>query len=290
MTDISIVTTCKGRLRHLEQTLPRMVAQEGVECVVVDYGCPQGSGDWVSAHYPDVRVVRVTDDPGFSASRARNLGARAARGPWLAFVDADILLAPAFARTLRPLLRPGSFLLAEPVTGSAFGTCVCLREEFRSVGGYDEVLRNWGGEDRDLYLRLQMRGIRRGGFPAGLISTIAHDDAARLAHSDVKDTELLLKIARLYVGAKTDVLRLSGRPLPLEARGDLYQRARHAVLQAAEAGSRRVVMELSFPRHPSAPSHDGWSISSKITYTITESGEPGSPRTGDEGLDTRDRE
>jgi glycosyltransferase involved in cell wall biosynthesis len=215
-------------------------------------------------------VIRVTDDPGFCLARARNLGARAAAGPWLAFVDADILLVPDFARTLRPLLEPSTYLLAQPAGDNGYGTCLCMREDFRSVGGYDEVLRNWGGEDRDLYLRLQMRGVRRRGFPAHLIEPIGHDDQTRLARSDLKDRDLLLKIARLYVAVKIDVLRLGGRPIPFETRRNLYERARGAVLKAADSGAAQTVLEISFSQHPFAPSHEGWRIASKITYTITD--------------------
>ncbi|MBM4221050.1 MAG: hypothetical protein FJ170_03775, partial [Gammaproteobacteria bacterium] len=74
---LSFITTCKGRLQHLMQTLPKMAAQPGTETIVVDYDCPDNSGDWVAANFPAVRVVRVKDQPIFVASRARNLGAAA---------------------------------------------------------------------------------------------------------------------------------------------------------------------------------------------------------------------
>ncbi len=39
----SIITTCKGRLEHLKQTLPAMLAQKDSEVIVVDYSCPHGT-------------------------------------------------------------------------------------------------------------------------------------------------------------------------------------------------------------------------------------------------------
>ena len=42
--------------------------------IVVDYGCPDGTEAWVKQNFPEVKVVKVEDDPGFSISRARNLG------------------------------------------------------------------------------------------------------------------------------------------------------------------------------------------------------------------------
>ena len=72
MTTIACVITCKGRLHHLKQTLPLIVAMGTSEVIVVDYGCPDGTGDWVEANFPGVTVVRVDDDPGFSPARSRN--------------------------------------------------------------------------------------------------------------------------------------------------------------------------------------------------------------------------
>ena len=40
----SIVTTCKGRLGNLKQSLPTFVAEAAAEVVVVDYDCPEGTG------------------------------------------------------------------------------------------------------------------------------------------------------------------------------------------------------------------------------------------------------
>src|SRR5574343_1128333 len=105
MTAFAFVTTCKGRLHHLQQTLPLIVAEAPDEIVVVDYGCPQGSGDWVEANYPQVKVVRVTDDDGFRLARARNLGAAACSAPWICFIDADIRVGSGFVAWMRANAR-----------------------------------------------------------------------------------------------------------------------------------------------------------------------------------------
>ena len=55
---LSIVTCCKGRLEFLKRALPTFVAQSDSEVIVVDYDCPDGTKDWVAAHFPDVRVAR----------------------------------------------------------------------------------------------------------------------------------------------------------------------------------------------------------------------------------------
>ena len=48
----SIVTTCKGRLEHLQRSLPSFAAQSGAEVVVVDYDCPDGTGIGLQRTFP----------------------------------------------------------------------------------------------------------------------------------------------------------------------------------------------------------------------------------------------
>ena len=53
----------------LRQTLGPMLDQPGGSCVVVDYSCPDGAGDWVEAHHPSAWVVRVPGQAGFNLHR-----------------------------------------------------------------------------------------------------------------------------------------------------------------------------------------------------------------------------
>ena len=114
MADICFITTCKGRLAHLQETLGTVVSQPGTSCVVVDYSCPDACGAWVERTFPDVKVVRVSDRKHFHASDARNIGVGVADTPWLCFVDADIKLDPSFTETVRPLLEENRFYCAVP--------------------------------------------------------------------------------------------------------------------------------------------------------------------------------
>ena len=49
MAEICIITTCMGRLAHLRQSLPSFTAQPDTSVVVVDYSCPERSGEWVES-------------------------------------------------------------------------------------------------------------------------------------------------------------------------------------------------------------------------------------------------
>src|SRR5262245_62089015 len=101
MANVAFVVTCMGRLAHLQQTLPRLVEYEDCECVVVDYSCPERSGEWVEQNYPRVTVARVPGQKGFSKSIAINRGVEEASAPWICLTDADYFLDPAYFRKLQ---------------------------------------------------------------------------------------------------------------------------------------------------------------------------------------------
>lgn len=214
MVSIAFVTTCKGRLSHLRETLPLVVADAPDQIVVVDYGCPEGTGDWVEASHPGVRVVRVDDDPGFSASRARNLGAAAVDADWICFFDADIRVAPGFVAWLRSSVAAKRFFRPADADGrrnrQAAGTVVCRRSDFERAGGYDELFPAWGGEDVELYGRFGMLGLRAASFPHRFATPIDHDDAQRFVFHAIKDKSLNAVINQMYIGLKHRLMIMDG--------------------------------------------------------------------------------
>jgi predicted glycosyltransferase involved in capsule biosynthesis len=155
---ITIVTTCRGRLAHLKQSLPRFAAQAQASCVVVDYGCPENCGDWVEQNFPAVRVARSGPTAYFEVARARNLGAAAAETEWLAFLGADALIDADFMKTVLPSVEAGTFYVTQPRDGSYVGQCLIPRAAFHAVGGYDAVLQGWGMDDKDLFTRRSSTG------------------------------------------------------------------------------------------------------------------------------------
>ena len=116
----SIITTCKGRLEHLKKSLPTMVAQSANEVIVVDYSCPQGTGKFVSATFPSVRLVSVPGQEHFSNWKARNAGAAVATSNVLIFVDADTLMAEGAIEWLASHLPPRTFGFFDSKTSRAF--------------------------------------------------------------------------------------------------------------------------------------------------------------------------
>ncbi len=193
----SIIVPCKGRLHQLRRTLPHMLAQVcdfAYEVIVVDFDCPQGTYDWCrELNVKALAAVKVLDNAEqFSHSRSRNCGARVARGMALAFVDADVRLAPGWLSAATWSIREGrAGLVTVANCGSAkgrkcIGTCAISADLFHALRGYDEALCGWNGEDMDLYGRAHARA-KRGYYAPNLVMPIEHGDNERVAFQAEKN-------------------------------------------------------------------------------------------------------
>lgn len=166
---ISVVIPCKGRLAQLCQTLPYWLRQETPphEIIVVDFGCPEGCGDWVARTYPGVRVVRAVNGIEFyNGARARNVGAVEATGNYLAFADADFVAPPDYLERVQRQLRAGHDLvcIAHYDSGELGlnGICTVSAALYRAIRGYDESQPTYGYDDTDFYRRCESAGASMG--------------------------------------------------------------------------------------------------------------------------------
>lgn len=243
MTSIAFVTTCRNRLHHIRQTLPVIAGSEANEVILVDYGCPDNSGDWVEANHPSVKVVRITDDPVFCTSRARNIGAAAASSEWLVMIDGDVLIQPEWLNWMQENLQAGAFYRAAPISEGkrdpeTYGTVICRREDFAAVEGYDEVFRGWGGEDDDFYSRLAGQGIVQSEYPSKFVSAIHHGNDERAGWDGMSGVEDKALLNHFYRMVKLQaILASGGRPLSLANRQSLMDATRKSLARWAEEGA-----------------------------------------------------
>ena len=227
---IAVITICKGRLDHLKQTLPLMLGQSPDQVVVVDYGCPQHTGDWVEKHYPQCKVVRVMDDQNFNAARARNIGAAAAEAKWLCCLDADVVVQPGWLDWLRPRLQNQNvYFRSSKVNDNrvleSYGMACVSHSAFDRIGGYDEAFCGWGAEDDDFFSRLMSGGFEEAGYPPGFINCIPHSDDHRTQFYEVKNKEISRRAGICYLETKKILAKVLGHNLPLSKRNQIMQMA-----------------------------------------------------------------
>ncbi|MBK8166239.1 MAG: glycosyltransferase [bacterium] len=190
---LSVVTPTRDKRPLLERTLAALRAQQlpadvPWEIVVVDDGSTDDTGAWLArqsaATGPPLHVVSPPANVG--RARARNLGAAAARGQWLLFLDDDIVAPPGLLAAHLDLLRrhPGDGAIGFAVTAPELVDGPHLRyldtrgvaklppgpaparyfvtqnasvprAAFQAVGGFDEAFHAYGFEDMEVAFRLE---------------------------------------------------------------------------------------------------------------------------------------
>ena len=223
MPQLSFVTICMARLSFLKQTLPHMIAQPGCEVIVVDYSCPENTGDWVEANHPQVRVLRMPGHTTVNVTRARNAGAAIVQAPWICFIDADIVLDPAFATTVLPQVKPGHFYRAHPQSTGIVGTFIVSRDDFEKSGGYDEVFRTYGDDDYDMYDNLRFLGVTEGRYPAQLVRHLPHGHDRRTENFEFRDHLKGVLVNRCYRIVKWELAKTRGKAFDPQERQTLYE-------------------------------------------------------------------
>jgi glycosyltransferase involved in cell wall biosynthesis len=273
MPHFSIITTCKGRLAHLRQSLPRCLAQPDSESIVVDYDCPDGTAAAVARDFPAARVVAVHGAPVLSIARGRNQGAAVAQGEWLVFLDADILIAPDFVSRLKPILQRGRIYRFGPSKGRVTGTngsCILHRSDYAASGGYDEAMECYGGEDNDFYYRLELLGVPSELLDLSLIdAVVAHDDAARVRFTRYGSKIRHQRVNSAYIIVKGTLLRQLGPGgLSPEQCRTLYGLVRDVVDQTHDKLDQPVHFTLDMPPDPGFMPMPAWNATRQIVFNL----------------------
>lgn len=246
MPRFTIITTCKGRLGHLKQTLPQFVKQGDTKVIVVDYSCPDGTGEWVKTNCPQAAVAEVPGQKFFRANHARNVGAAMARSPFLMFLDADSLISDDFVLHINRALEDEVFLRLRYRAGNDLnGACIVSAESYRTVQGYDEVIEGYGGEEQEFYWRLRRIGLKPKFVPAqGLCEPICHDNTSRTTYQAEKNMQKAFLQVRGYRLCKEAVLGVTFAPeLPVVHRKELW----HTVQQAIELSEDDIAITVPHP-------------------------------------------
>jgi GT2 family glycosyltransferase len=98
--DISVIIVSWNGRHHLDACLTAVAAQRDVdaETILVDNASDDATVQFVHRHYPSVRVIALDTNRGFAGGN--NVGARAARGRVLVFLNNDTIADQRWLRTL----------------------------------------------------------------------------------------------------------------------------------------------------------------------------------------------
>ena len=151
------------------------------ECVIADDGSTKPPRFTAANFSFPIHVVHQ-EDRGFRAAAARNLGASAAQGSILAFLDGDTVPSPAYLRESArlPILEHRAVVVGKRLHGEVFDSgaaepewlregyaktgdlanaddsawrfvisavLTCHRDLFENIGGFDDTIVGYGGED-----------------------------------------------------------------------------------------------------------------------------------------------
>lgn len=189
---VAIITTCMGRTAHLRESLPRMLAQDYPEflVVVVDWSSPDDLQEYLaSIDDPRLHWIQTKQPKYFSLSGARNLGGmylvtQNISVDMIAFIDADVLLPSSFlASNLKGIEGATSFFFQrnKTVLGDLgiWGSCICPFRAWRDVR-YNEEIDTYGEEDNEFYSVMVERGYKKRTLKTDGIEIIQHSDEMRM--------------------------------------------------------------------------------------------------------------
>lgn len=206
--NVSVVVPTRNVERTLDACLRSVRAQDHapLELIVVD----NSSSDATPAIARDLADTFLTAGPERSAQR--NLGVATARGPWVLWVDADMVLAPdVVSSALRAAHDAGAPAVSIPERTVGPGFWTACRTLERSCYLDDPSLFNPRLLRRDLLLRL-------GGFAEDLAGPEDADLRLRLARQAVPVAHTQAVIdhdeGRLTIGAVLRKRAHYGRSLP----------------------------------------------------------------------------
>jgi GT2 family glycosyltransferase len=106
---VSIIVLNYNGLKHLQDCFASLTKvdypAELLELIFVDNASTDGSVEYMQTHYPHVRLVRSEENVGFAAGN--NLGARAATGEYVVFLNNDMRVDPHLVRRLIKAIKTG---------------------------------------------------------------------------------------------------------------------------------------------------------------------------------------
>ena len=208
---ISICTTCMNRLGNLKETLPKNIEDNkdypNVEFVLLDYNSADGLEDWVKQnmmdHINSGRLVyyKTSEPEHFRMGHSRNVAFKLSTGDIVNNVDADNFIGKGFIDVINKLaeLCPERAIFAKGKR-MMHGRIGLYKNEFLTLGGYDEDLLGYGFDDHSVVYRAMALGHKfmwwnNSGDFMNRIKTSSRDKTRHMSKTNKnwKETEVINK-------------------------------------------------------------------------------------------------
>lgn len=168
--DLAFCTTCRNRLKQLNQTLESNLSllEENQMISLVDFGSSDGLSDWIWKNFEsDIKnkklsFFQVTNSVNWSSPKAKNLAHRLAPAKYLFNLDADNSLDISDLNSIRHAAKNNQ--VTHQFSGDwrdgSVGRIGIPKDLFLKIGGYDEALLPMSVQDIDLLNRVHSLQIK----------------------------------------------------------------------------------------------------------------------------------
>jgi len=209
----AIIVTAKNRVDHFIQVFPSLITQYGVnyEVVLVDFASNDELRSQVdkeitlrqimfSPYLQKIIYVELQEDLKFNPRKAKNLGVANVSNDVniIAFSDIDTFIGIDYlCYWISKIEQNQSFFVTRQQESRAsyprrlkpeinYGNIIVSKSDFDGIGGWDESVGHYGGDDDDFCHRLKLKGLRE-------INPISHTDARQFSilHNDDRRTKLM---------------------------------------------------------------------------------------------------
>lgn len=200
---IVFCTTCKGRLQHLKETLPKNLADNcdyaNCKFLVLDYNSQDGLCEWIQETHQycitggHLVVYSYRGSDVFRMAHAKNMAHRLAileGADIVVNLDADNFTGRGFAAYVashfkfgREIHHEDIFMWSRMQKGildrGISGRIAVTKKAFLLAGGYDEQYETWGPDDKDFNHRLRRLGFMPEEIDECFLRAIRHNDKMR---------------------------------------------------------------------------------------------------------------
>jgi hypothetical protein len=194
---VALVTTCKGRVQHLAQTLPKNIKDNPeAKFVVLSYKDGQDLADYIRANHSSeitsgkLAFYEYRGTGPFHMAHAKNMAHRLGileGGDILVNMDADNFAGPGFAKFVEEQLKDDNVFLwsrmikegAGQLARGISGRIAMRRTAFLLIGGYNEIYNTHSPDDKDANARLRRLGLEGREVEPRFLQAIRHNDKMR---------------------------------------------------------------------------------------------------------------